>query len=496
MCIRDRAALFVKLCEVKSEPFVLYDPIGVLAPWASTLPEGSVYTQTLDGGVRNQGLLINCSLSPAGLSTILSSNPTVDVEGLAAAARLDEAALSKLHSLLDRFGGGTEEALLNYLLSEEAQRDVSTIDALDSPSETAVAAIVPKSKKGAAKEDPIGRIAVLILEAHRLLPKVRTVYRRSFKELCALGVASLKAATKGSQGQIEASTKAFGTDLMVSILQEDKLMVCVSLSMAVLFNEGGATPVHFADAMRGLRCATPEGILEMDLELREEAAEAYDQWAAKMADSKSKKKEKKEFEDFLSPRAVPDYPFMGPQCWSNVLALTDSVPSLGGLALALQHGEVGKGASKQDRWAEWLTTCIGPLPTYEKSTEVGPLEKLLVILALRPSKLVVGLLQFVVECLGSEFPDPYALVDPAQSVLGRFKEGHNALVIASPNLASFEAVQQLVGLAAFTASTDKEYKDRPAPRVCVEHASYEKACLLYTSPSPRDRTRSRMPSSA
>ena len=28
------------------------------------------------------------------------------------------------------------------------------------------------------------------------------------------------------------------------------------------------------------------------------------------------------------------------------------------------------------------------------------------------------------------------------------------------------------------------------------HGGYDKACLLYTSPSPRDRTRSRMPSSA
>jgi len=27
-------------------------------------------------------------------------------------------------------------------------------------------------------------------------------------------------------------------------------------------------------------------------------------------------------------------------------------------------------------------------------------------------------------------------------------------------------------------------------------AAYSQACLLYTSPSPRDRTRSRMPSSA
>ena len=30
----------------------------------------------------------------------------------------------------------------------------------------------------------------------------------------------------------------------------------------------------------------------------------------------------------------------------------------------------------------------------------------------------------------------------------------------------------------------------------VKHPLYGKVCLLYTSPSPRDRTRSRMPSSA
>ena len=32
--------------------------------------------------------------------------------------------------------------------------------------------------------------------------------------------------------------------------------------------------------------------------------------------------------------------------------------------------------------------------------------------------------------------------------------------------------------------------------VVIEFPSMEQACLLYTSPSPRDRTRSRMPSSA
>ena len=30
----------------------------------------------------------------------------------------------------------------------------------------------------------------------------------------------------------------------------------------------------------------------------------------------------------------------------------------------------------------------------------------------------------------------------------------------------------------------------------VSHFTFDKPCLLYTSPSPRDRTRSRMPSSA
>jgi len=33
-------------------------------------------------------------------------------------------------------------------------------------------------------------------------------------------------------------------------------------------------------------------------------------------------------------------------------------------------------------------------------------------------------------------------------------------------------------------------------RIFYSHAGGDKNCLLYTSPSPRDRTRSRMPSSA
>ena len=47
---------------------------------------------------------------------------------------------------------------------------------------------------------------------------------------------------------------------------------------------------------------------------------------------------------------------------------------------------------------------------------------------------------------------------------------------------------------------DKELDETPhdgeAALAYVERVARSKACLLYTSPSPRDRTRSRMPSSA
>ena len=42
-------------------------------------------------------------------------------------------------------------------------------------------------------------------------------------------------------------------------------------------------------------------------------------------------------------------------------------------------------------------------------------------------------------------------------------------------------------------NTPSQDQDLPAPATLED---VEKICLLYTSPSPRDRTRSRMPSSA
>ena len=69
------------------------------------------------------------------------------------------------------------------------------------------------------------------------------------------------------------------------------------------------------------------------------------------------------------------------------------------------------------------------------------------------------------------------------------------------------AVQLAKKIAAAFASGDGEAFRDAVNAMCVYHeyskrapvAVFEamyKACLLYTSPSPRDRTRSRMPSSA
>ena len=46
--------------------------------------------------------------------------------------------------------------------------------------------------------------------------------------------------------------------------------------------------------------------------------------------------------------------------------------------------------------------------------------------------------------------------------------------------------------------TDKVDSEIPAPNggIVIEILAQPNDCLLYTSPSPRDRTRSRMPSSA
>ena len=52
---------------------------------------------------------------------------------------------------------------------------------------------------------------------------------------------------------------------------------------------------------------------------------------------------------------------------------------------------------------------------------------------------------------------------------------------------------EATALANWIQNWKKTYKENPKLNECI---TWFECCLLYTSPSPRDRTRSRMPSSA
>ena len=109
-----------------------------------------------------------------------------------------------------------------------------------------------------------------------------------------------------------------------------------------------------------------------------------------------------------------------------------------------------------------------------------------------PSILVTGGAGFI----GSNFVlDWLALEQNSDSVINLDKLTYAGNL---ENLASLEGnprhlfVRGDIGDAELVAKLLAEHQ----PRAIVNFAAESHVCLLYTSPSPRDRTRSRMPSSA
>ena len=111
---------------------------------------------------------------------------------------------------------------------------------------------------------------------------------------------------------------------------------------------------------------------------------------------------------------------------------------------------------------------------------------------LRPlaNVIVVELLRYLTkyaeECPGQTLPRPVGLVvDEFASALGRLPDIHIKLnTLRSRNVSVVAAIQS-IGQIKGNYGEDWE-----------SVLSGFSTCLLYTSPSPRDRTRSRMPSSA
>ena len=67
-------------------------------------------------------------------------------------------------------------------------------------------------------------------------------------------------------------------------------------------------------------------------------------------------------------------------------------------------------------------------------------------------------------------------------------------VVASVLVGTFTGVKYIVNLTDTINANQAEIQELKT--MSVENIRRDMACLLYTSPSPRDRTRSRMPSSA
>ena len=69
-------------------------------------------------------------------------------------------------------------------------------------------------------------------------------------------------------------------------------------------------------------------------------------------------------------------------------------------------------------------------------------------------------------------------------------------VLCSQDVSALEIVHHYTSQHDIDELEDYEYLDFDDENIENSSQEWKKSCLLYTSPSPRDRTRSRMPSSA
>ena len=74
--------------------------------------------------------------------------------------------------------------------------------------------------------------------------------------------------------------------------------------------------------------------------------------------------------------------------------------------------------------------------------------------------------------------------------LKEFEKIEDISIVAAPGSSAYADAQGIMGAVISHAERARAY------RIAVLDTPASKGCLLYTSPSPRDRTRSRMPSSA
>ena len=92
-------------------------------------------------------------------------------------------------------------------------------------------------------------------------------------------------------------------------------------------------------------------------------------------------------------------------------------------------------------------------------------------------------------------PEPDILIEGSQTILRNFADVVNAMDRDANHVYQF--LLNELGTSGTREQVRVMFKGRvPPARIKEKLVAYVKACLLYTSPSPRDLSTSRMPSSA
>ena len=101
--------------------------------------------------------------------------------------------------------------------------------------------------------------------------------------------------------------------------------------------------------------------------------------------------------------------------------------------------------------------------------------------------------------IGSHIPYPYNIFSHLYILIARSRKGYSEDMNQALSEEEEEAMRgndEYCQIASSIIETTENYLHRALSRKEVFYLYQYLICLLYTSPSPRDRTRSRMPSSA
>ena len=313
-----------------------------------------------------------------------------------------------------------------------------------------------KGSKDQAQILPVmDRLSLLAASAMQCLPHISDVYRFPFSTFDRILFEVLRSPSLKGTGMVESASKEFCEGLLPLLLEEDRLTLAVILSFVIAGPEKRQAFFAFLSALRITDIEEHKGFEKRQ---QKAAADAFQEHMAQKAekqrakpDKKREKEKEKEVTEksFLSRETKPDYGFMGYHSWVNILALAKCFPAWSGLPPAFHEGEApaAKGAlTHEQRWSEWLANPTAPVPFFEKDAAVGPVERLALVAAVRPEKVVAALLQFVTDTFGIDFADPFAADDIAAFVSDAQKRApcNEPLVLVFPHINNESDVDQIL----------------------------------------------------